>query len=171
MPVTLLRYRKYKPASEILWKPLGKHQYGMAWPSTLKRPLLLSNSVLLRLHFNMLWKPIHNKIFTQLRNTFLTIKFFYYVIAGFPGGSVVKNPPAMQKTWVWSLGQEDLLEKEVATYSSILAWERPRTEEHGGLQSMGSQKSWTWLSDQTASYKATTSSRDGITKLLKKKIK
>ena len=42
---------------------------------------------------------------------------------GFPGGSVVKNPPAMQEIWVWSLGQEDPWEKEMATHSSILAWE------------------------------------------------
>ena len=41
---------------------------------------------------------------------------------GCPGGLVVKNPPAMQETWVWSLGQEDPLEKEMATHSSILAW-------------------------------------------------
>ena len=59
---------------------------------------------------------------------------------GFPGGSVVKNPPAMQETQemqVQSLGQEDPLEKEVATHSSILAWEIPWTEEPGGLPSMG----------------------------------
>ena len=43
----------------------------------------------------------------------------------------------MQKTWVWSLGQEDLLEKGMATHSNILAWETPQTEEPGGLQSMG----------------------------------
>ena len=147
MSVTLLRYRKHKSASEILWNSLVKHQYGIAWHSALKRPSLLSNSVLLRLHLNMLWKPIHNKIFIQLKNSLLTIKFFCHIIEGFPGGSVVKNPPAMQKTWVWSLGQEDLLEKEVATHSSILAWGRPWAEELGGLQSMGSQKSWTWLSD------------------------
>ena len=42
--------------------------------------------------------------------------------------------------WVQSLGQEDLLEKEMATHSSILAWEIPWTEEPGGLQSMGSQR-------------------------------
>ena len=42
-------------------------------------------------------------------------------IWGFPGGSVVKNPPAMQEMWVQSLGQEDLLEKEMATHSSALA--------------------------------------------------
>ena len=59
---------------------------------------------------------------------------------GFPGGSVVKNPPAMQETRAQSLGLEDLLAKEMATNSSILAWEIPRTEEPGGLQSVGSQR-------------------------------
>ena len=49
--------------------------------------------------------------------------------------------------WIQSLGQEDPLEKEMATHSSILTWEIPGTEEPGGLQSMGSQKSWTRLSD------------------------
>ena len=46
---------------------------------------------------------------------------------------MVKNPPAMQETWVGFLGQEDPLEKEMATYSSILAWRIPRTEEPGQL--------------------------------------
>ena len=59
---------------------------------------------------------------------------------GFPGGSVVKNPPAKQETWVQSLGQEGPPEKEVATHSRILAWEIPWTEEPGGLQSMGSKR-------------------------------
>ena len=44
-----------------------------------------------------------------------------------------KNLPAMQETWVHSLGQEDPLEKEMATHSSILAWRIPGTEEPGGL--------------------------------------
>ena len=48
---------------------------------------------------------------------------------GFTDGSVVKNPPAMQEMQVWSLGQEDPLEKEMATHSSILAWRIPWTEE------------------------------------------
>ena len=52
---------------------------------------------------------------------------------------VVKNPPANAEDAVQSLGQEDPLEKEMATYSSILAWEISWTEEPGGLQSMGSQ--------------------------------
>ena len=55
----------------------------------------------------------------------------------------VKNPPAVQETRVQSLGQEDPLEKEMATHSGIPAWEMPWTEEPGGLQSMGMQKSWT----------------------------
>ena len=52
----------------------------------------------------------------------------------------VKNLPALQETWVQSLGQEDPLEKEVVKHSSILAWEIPWTEEPGGLQSMGSER-------------------------------
>ena len=52
----------------------------------------------------------------------------------------VKNLPAMQETQVQSLGQEDPLEKEMATYSSTLAWKNPWTEEPCRLQSMGSQR-------------------------------
>ena len=48
--------------------------------------------------------------------------------------------PAVQETWIQSLGLEDLLEKEMATHSSILAWEVPWTEEPDGLQSVGSQR-------------------------------
>ena len=51
---------------------------------------------------------------------------------------MVKNLPAVQETWVQSLGWEDSLEKEIAIHSSILVWEIPWTEEPGGLQSMGS---------------------------------
>ena len=58
---------------------------------------------------------------------------------GFPGDSVVKNPPAMQETQVRSLGWEDPLEEGIATHSSILAWRTPRTEKPVGLQYMGSQ--------------------------------
>ena len=54
-----------------------------------------------------------------------------------------ENLPAVQETWVQSLGQEDPLEKGMTTQSSILAWRIPRTEEPGGLLSMGSQKSQT----------------------------
>ena len=54
---------------------------------------------------------------------------------------LVKNLPALQKTWVQFLGQEDPLEKEMATHSSIFDWRIPWTEEPGRLQSMGSQES------------------------------
>ena len=53
---------------------------------------------------------------------------------------MVKNLPAIQETQVQSLGQEDSLEKGMATHSSILAWRIPWTEESGGLQSMGWQR-------------------------------
>ena len=72
------------------------------------------------------------------------------LLLGFPGGSVVKsasliaqlvkNPSAMQETWVSFLVWEDPLEKEMAIHSSILAWRIPWTEEPGGLQSMESQE-------------------------------
>ena len=52
----------------------------------------------------------------------------------------VKSLPTMRETWVRSLGQEDTLEKGMATHSSVLAWRIPWTEEPGGLQSMGSQE-------------------------------
>ena len=53
---------------------------------------------------------------------------------------MVKNLPAVWETWIQSLGWEDPLEKGTATHSNILAWRIPRTEEPGGLQSMGSQR-------------------------------
>ena len=57
---------------------------------------------------------------------------------------MVKNLPAMKETWVQSLGQEDPLEKRMATHSSILAWRIPWTDDPRGLQSM-------WLQSQTLS--------------------
>ena len=56
------------------------------------------------------------------------------------GAQIVKNLPAMQETQVQSLGQEDPLEKEMATHFIILAWRIPWTEEPGGLQAMGSKR-------------------------------
>ena len=64
-----------------------------------------------------------------------------YHSQGFPGGSDGKSLPAMQETWVQSLGREDPLEKGMTNHSSILAWRIPSTEEPGGLQSMGCKES------------------------------
>ena len=58
---------------------------------------------------------------------------------------VVKNLPAMQETWVQSLGWEDPLEEGVATHSSVLAWRIPWTEEPSGAAAQGVAKSWTQL--------------------------
>ena len=66
---------------------------------------------------------------------------FHLETGGFPGGTMVKNPPTKQDPWAWSLGGDDPLEKEMATHFNICVWEIPWTEESGGLQSMGSKKS------------------------------
>ena len=77
-----------------------------------------------------------------------------------PWFNIVKNLPAMQDTQAWSLSQEDLLEKEMATHSSVLAWRTPGTGEPGGLPSMGSHRvghDWSdlaaaaWRGDERAS--------------------
>ena len=72
----------------------------------------------------------------------MTSSLNYYLIFSRASlvAQLVKNPPAMQETWVQSLGREDPLEKEMVTHSRILAWRIPQTEEHGGLQSMGLQE-------------------------------
>ena len=85
-------------------------------------------------------------LFIDLSQIFLFSVFMSWVWASLVA-QMVKNLPAMQETQVQSLDQEDPLEKGMATHSSILAWEIPWTEEPGGLQSMGSQKNWTQLSD------------------------
>ena len=77
-----------------------------------------------------------------------------FTFFGSLGAQTVKNLPVVQETQVWSMGQEDPLEKGMAPHSSILAWRIPWTEEPGGLQSMGLQRvrhdwrtntPWMWL--------------------------
>ena len=81
----------------------------------------------------MLQSIVHN----ELDMTEATIHTCIGLLLSFPGGSVVKNLPAMQETWVQSLSWEE----EMATHSNILAWEILWTEEPGRLQSMGLQES------------------------------
>ena len=66
-------------------------------------------------------------------------KYWVMTREGFPGGSVIKKALPIQETWVQSLGWEDPLEKEMATHSSVLAWEIPWTEGPDGPWSMGLQ--------------------------------
>ena len=72
---------------------------------------------------------------------FLSLLFFIFWNKASLVAQLVKNLPAKQKTWVWSLGQEDPLEKEMATHSSTLIWRIPWTEEPGRVQSMGYKES------------------------------
>ena len=81
------------------------------------------------------------------RNIWLQMPFTASLVA-----PLVKKLPAMQETWVWSLGWEDPLEKEMTTHSSILAW-RIRGQRSLGGYSPGGCKSWTWLSDYTTTTK------------------
>ena len=78
----------------------------------------------------------------QFKSINFSVLSFLYGPADFSVAQMVKNLPAMQETWVWSLGREDYLEKGMATHSSILAWRIPWTEEPGELQSTGSQGVW-----------------------------
>ena len=92
-------------------------------------PWLLSNELI----------NIYFKLLKFNFDSIILIVVIYTV--GFPRGSAVKAPPAMQETWIQSLGREDSLEKEMAIHSSIPLWEIPWTEEPGGssrLQSTGS---------------------------------
>ena len=73
-----------------------------------------------------------------MKGTFFTI--FIGLFRASLVAQLVKNLPAMQETWVRSLGWKDSLKKGMAIHSIILAWRIPRTEEPGGLQSMDSQR-------------------------------
>ena len=92
--------------------------------------------------FSSSWKLIEMTLFKTRDKP--EDMYYYPRFKDFPGGSMVKNLPAvqdaMQDTRVRSLGWEDPLQKGMATLSSILAWRLPRTEEPGGLGSMGSQR-------------------------------
>ena len=93
-----------------------------------------------------------------------TIYFASYMdYVGFLVSQTVKNAPAMQETWIQSLGWEDPLEKGMAIHSSFLAWRIPWTQETGGLQSMGSQ--WVehdWVTKHTYGLRGYTPLPDGV---------
>ena len=83
------------------------------------------------------WTKYLSKVMAPVAN--LAVGEVYQVLGASLVAQMVKNLPAMQETWIWSLGWEDPLEKGMATHSSILAWRIPWTEEAGRLQSMGPQ--------------------------------
>ena len=86
------------------------------------------------------WQSQDSKISSLPRSalaltTASKIMFHHFIIRASLVAQLIKNPPAMQETWVRSLGQEDPLEEGMATHSCILAWRIPGTEESRGLQS------------------------------------
>ena len=85
-------------------------------------------------------RPHQHPVRTTVRCLGGCIWFPLVFTQGFPGGSMVKNLPASARDKIQSPGQEDPLEKEMATHSRILAWRTPWTEESSGSQSMGSQR-------------------------------
>ena len=97
------------------------------------------------------WGP-HSASFRQLVKLFLqpADAFYFIILRALLVARTVKSPSAMQDIWVQFLGQEDPLEEGMATYSSILAWRIPWTEEPDGLQSLGSQRvGHDWATDTT----------------------
>ena len=98
---------------------------------------------------NQLYTPIQNNKFKRKKkaNKKWNIWISHEIFSNQVDGTVVKNLPAIQKTWVWFLGQEDTLEKEMATHASILAWRIPWTEESVRLQFIGNtvRHDWSYL--------------------------
>ena len=91
-------------------------------------------------------------VFSANRSLLRKLFFLLCLLESSLVAQTVKRLPAMRETWVWSLGREDPLEKEMATHSSILSWKIPWTGEPGRLQSMGPQRvghdwatSLTWI--------------------------
>ena len=108
----------------------------------LSLPLLSKGSLDFALQsYPVSWEQSKSQNVCILRK--VNIIWYNLYVEGFPSCSVVKNLPALpepQEMRVQSLGQEDALEEKMALHSSILAWRIPRTEEPGGLQSVGSQR-------------------------------
>ena len=96
------------------------------------------------------WTVSDSQWFLGLENVHMLI-LSVLVIGASLVAQTVKNLPAMQETWVLSLGQEDPLKKGMATHSSILTWRISWAEEPGGLQPMGSQRVSVYRRSQSAS--------------------
>ena len=83
-----------------------------------------------------MWATSHPPVYGLIGQRNMNVYLGGSVVKGLPSALVVKNLPAMQETWVQSLGWEDCLEKGMSIFSSILAWRIPRTEGPGELQSV-----------------------------------
>ena len=130
--LTLEQHKLELRGSTYTWIFFNKYTVGL--PYSHIRDLRIQSTVGISFHIwlnSQMWKYRCSGLTTGLKDPWI------WVHLGEPGASLVaqrvQNLPAMQETWVWSLSQEDPLEKGIATYSSILAWKIPWTEELGGL--------------------------------------
>ena len=105
-------------------------QWCFNWP-----PSIETSASELSFFFSIKWP--HRHLWQPGKFRYYSLSFHYWASLV---AQMVKNPPAMWETWVWSLGWEGALEEGMATHSSILAWRIPWTEEPGGPQSRGSQR-------------------------------
>ena len=99
--------------------------------------LSLNNKIYLNLMKRIKMKVYYNIVHVS---EYIENYEYFFLIGASLVTQMVKNLPAMKETWVQSLGQENSLEKEMTTHSSILAWRIPWTEEPGGPQSMRLQR-------------------------------
>ena len=125
-------------------------------------PILLFSSISLNWSLRKAFLSLSLLFFGTLHSDGYIFPFLICLLllfySGFPVAQRVKHLPTMWETWVWSLGREDPLEKEMATQSSTLAWKIPWTEKAGRVQSMGLQRvghDWVtslWLFSSIHSY-------------------
>ena len=154
--------RSGKNVSKTDWAPVGCQNLDRCWRQQQRkqtswriRPSLPGDFILIRAMDNKKankwmdpWYPWSGWVPSDVSTVVVEVPFEAWELSwalkhdrGFPGGSVVKNPPLMWETWVWSLGQEDTLEKQMPTESHILAWRIPWTEDRGGYSPWGLKES------------------------------
>ena len=151
MPNALLKYRYFKATWVTPYsRPVAEKNYALLFFFLLGKLMLgsivlnfsiamYSQVIFLLSFYKTCWRLIKSSWVVEAITLFFLWK-----------NHLSRDPPAMQETqetWVQSLGKKDPLEKEMATHSTVLAWEIPWTKESGGLQSNGVTKSWTQLSD------------------------
>ena len=113
----------------------------LAWSNEIHMYVLVSSSVL----YCVLFVPLFiSHFFPSVSLSLLSLSYFshslFFTFFLSVVSQMVENPPAVQETWVQSLGREDTAKKGMAAHSIILAWRIPWTEEPGGLQSVGLQR-------------------------------
>ena len=113
----------------------------LAWSNEIHMYVLVSSSVL----YCVLFVPLFiSHFFPSVSLSLLSLSYFshslFFTFFLSVVSQMVENPPAVQETWVQSLGREDTSKKGMAAHSIILAWRIPWTEEPGGLQSVGLQR-------------------------------